>query len=108
MVVLGAVLDSTGAWSLGVLEAEDEDEMRGLAAGDPVVVTRTAEIVVGRLLPGVSASGTGRPLTEPAQGHSRRRLVQRTSPRPTKKALAQTHRSLSLRATRSVTSSRSP
>src|SRR5690349_2313390 len=52
MVVFGPVLDSTGSWGLGVLEAEDEDEVRAFAARDPVVVTGTAEIEVGEMLAG--------------------------------------------------------
>ena len=52
MVVFGPVLDSTGSWGLGVLEADDEDEVRALAAGDPVVTTGTAEIEVGTMLAG--------------------------------------------------------
>jgi uncharacterized protein YciI len=52
MVVFGPVLDSTGSWGLGVVEGEDEDEMRAFAAGDPVVVSGTAEIEVGKMLAG--------------------------------------------------------
>jgi uncharacterized protein len=52
MVVFGPVLDGTGSWGLGVLEAEDEQEVRAFAAGDPVVATGTAEIEVGRMLTG--------------------------------------------------------
>jgi uncharacterized protein YciI len=52
MVVFGPVLDPTGSWGLGVLEAEDEQEVRAFAAGDPVVVTGTAEIEVGKMLAG--------------------------------------------------------
>jgi uncharacterized protein len=52
MVVFGPVLDSTGSWGLGVVEAEDEDELRAFAAGDPVVTTGTASIEVGRMLGG--------------------------------------------------------
>lgn len=52
MVVFGPVLDSTGSWGLGVVEADEEDEIRAFAAGDPVVTTGTAEIEVGRLLAG--------------------------------------------------------
>jgi uncharacterized protein YciI len=52
MVVFGPVLDGTGSWGLGVVEAEDEDELRAFAAGDPVVTTGTAEIEVGRMLAG--------------------------------------------------------
>ncbi|HLX87184.1 MAG TPA: YciI family protein [Acidimicrobiales bacterium] len=52
MVVFGPVLDSTGSWGLGVVEAEDEDELRAFAAQDPVVTTGTATIEVGRMLAG--------------------------------------------------------
>jgi len=52
MVVFGPVLDGTGSWGLGVLEAEDEDEMQALAAADPVVVSGTADIEVGKMLAG--------------------------------------------------------
>jgi uncharacterized protein YciI len=52
MVVFGPVLDSTGSWGLGVLDGEDEDEMRAFAAGDPVVVSGTAEIELGKMLAG--------------------------------------------------------
>ena len=52
MVVFGPVLDASGSWGLGVVEAEDEDELRAFAARDPVVTTRTAEIEVGKMLAG--------------------------------------------------------
>jgi len=52
MVVFGPVLDSTGSWGLGVVEAEDEDELRGFAAGDPVVTTGTGTIEIGKMLAG--------------------------------------------------------
>jgi uncharacterized protein YciI len=57
MVVFGPVLDQTGSWGLGVLEAEDEDEVRGFAAGDPVVTSGTAEIEVGKMLGGFVRPG---------------------------------------------------
>jgi len=52
MVIFGPVLDEEGSWGLGVVEAEDEEELREFAAGDPVVVTRTAHIEVGKMLAG--------------------------------------------------------
>jgi uncharacterized protein YciI len=52
MVVFGPVLDSSGSWGLGVVEADDEDEIRQFASGDPVVTTGTAEIEVGSMLAG--------------------------------------------------------
>jgi uncharacterized protein YciI len=52
MVVFGPVLDGTGSWGLGVVEADDEDEIRHFASGDPVVTTGTAEIEMGKMLGG--------------------------------------------------------
>jgi uncharacterized protein YciI len=52
MVVFGPVLDGTGSCGLGVVEAEDEDELRAFAAGDPAVTTETATIEVGKMLSG--------------------------------------------------------
>ena len=57
MVVFGPVLDSTGSWGLGVVEAEDEHELRRLAATDPVVTTGTASIEIGRMLAGYLRGG---------------------------------------------------
>ena len=52
MVVFGPVLDDTGSYGLGVVEADDEDGLRAFAAGDPVVTTGTASFEVGRMLQG--------------------------------------------------------
>jgi uncharacterized protein YciI len=52
MVVFGPVLDGTGSWGLGVVEAVDEDEIRQFASEDPVVTTGTAKIEIGKLLAG--------------------------------------------------------
>ena len=52
MVVFGPVLDSTGSWGLGVVESDDEEELRAFAAGDPVVTTGTASIELGKMLAG--------------------------------------------------------
>ena len=49
MVVFGPVLDSSGSWGLGVVEADDEDELRTFAAGDPAVTTGTAELEIGTM-----------------------------------------------------------
>jgi uncharacterized protein YciI len=49
MVIFGPVLDSTGSWGLGVVQAEDEEELRAFAAGDPAVTTGTAGMDVGRM-----------------------------------------------------------
>ena len=60
MVVFGPVLDSTGSWGLGVVEADDEERLRTFAAGDPVVTTGTAEIELGKMLAGfVRGAGFG-------------------------------------------------
>jgi uncharacterized protein YciI len=52
MVIFGPVLDDTGSWGLGVVEAEDEAEVRALAAGDPAVTSGTAQMKVGTMLAG--------------------------------------------------------
>ncbi|GAC1598168.1 MAG: hypothetical protein NVS3B21_23450 [Acidimicrobiales bacterium] len=52
MVVFGPVLDGTGSWGLGVVEADDEEELRAFAAGDPVVTTATATLEMGKMLAG--------------------------------------------------------
>ena len=57
MVVFGPVLDCAGSWGLGVVEAEDEDELRAFAAGDPVVTSGTASIEVGKMLAGFVRPG---------------------------------------------------
>jgi len=52
MVVFGPVLDGTGSWGLGVVEADDEEELRAFAALDPVVTTGLGHIELGKLLQG--------------------------------------------------------
>ena len=52
MVVFGPVLDGTGSWGLGVVEADDENELRAFAAGDPAVTSGTAQMEIGKLLAG--------------------------------------------------------
>jgi uncharacterized protein YciI len=52
MVVFGPVLDDTGSWGLGVVEAEDEDRLRAFAAHDPAVTSGTADIEIGKMLAG--------------------------------------------------------
>jgi uncharacterized protein len=61
MVVFGPVLDDTGSWGLGVVEAEDEDELRAFAARDPVVTTGTGRIEMGRMLTGFVRAGDQSP-----------------------------------------------
>jgi uncharacterized protein YciI len=52
MVLFGPVLDGTGSWGLGVVEAEDEEKIRALAADDPAVTSGTAAIEIGKMLAG--------------------------------------------------------
>lgn len=52
MVIFGPVLDDTGSWGLGVLEAEDEAEVKAFAESDPAVTTGTAKVEIGKLLGG--------------------------------------------------------
>jgi uncharacterized protein YciI len=52
MVIFGPVLDDSGSWGLGVIEADDEQELRAFAAQDPVVTTGTGTIEVGTMLGG--------------------------------------------------------
>jgi hypothetical protein len=43
VVVFGPVLDPAGAFGLGVVGVEDEDEMKKLVAGDPAQALTTIE-----------------------------------------------------------------
>jgi uncharacterized protein YciI len=52
MVFFGPVLDDTGSYGLGVVEADDEDELRAFAADDPAVTTGTARLELGKMLAG--------------------------------------------------------
>jgi uncharacterized protein YciI len=52
MVIFGPVLDDSGSWGLGVVEADDEDELRDFAANDPAVTSGTANMEVGKMLAG--------------------------------------------------------
>src|SRR5262249_46139132 len=52
MVVFGPLLDDTGSWGLGVVEADNEEELRAFAASDPAVTTGTARIELGKMLAG--------------------------------------------------------
>jgi uncharacterized protein YciI len=52
MVIFGPVLDASGSWGLGVVEADDEETLRAFAANDPVVTTGTGTIEVGKMLAG--------------------------------------------------------
>jgi len=46
------VLDDTGSFGLGVVEAVEEAELREFAAADPVVTTGTAQLLIGKMLAG--------------------------------------------------------
>jgi uncharacterized protein YciI len=59
MVIFGPVLDSTGSWGLGVVQSDNEDELRDFAARDPVVTTGTASIELGKMLQGFVRSQPG-------------------------------------------------
>jgi uncharacterized protein YciI len=52
MVIFGPVLDATGSWGLGVVEADDEDSLRTFAEGDPAVTSHTARLEMGKLMAG--------------------------------------------------------
>ena len=52
MVVFGPILDGTGSWGLGVIEADNEDELRDHAARDPAVSSGVGEIEIGTMLAG--------------------------------------------------------
>jgi len=52
MVIFGPVLDGSGSWGLGVVEADDEEELLAFAEGDPVVTTGTGNIEVGKMIAG--------------------------------------------------------
>jgi len=49
MVVFGPVLEAEGSWGLGVIEAEDEQELRSFAARDPAFTTGTARLEIGEM-----------------------------------------------------------
>jgi uncharacterized protein YciI len=52
MVVFGPVLDATGSWGLGVVEAEGEEDLQSFAAADPVVASGVGTFEIGRMLGG--------------------------------------------------------
>jgi uncharacterized protein YciI len=52
MVFFGPVLDGSGSWGLGVIEGDDEEEIRAFADGDRVITSDTADTEVGKLLAG--------------------------------------------------------
>ncbi len=52
MVFFGPVLDSTGSWGLGIVEFDDEDQLRALTAEDPAVTSGIGRIEIGKMLDG--------------------------------------------------------
>jgi uncharacterized protein YciI len=57
MVFFGPVLDDGGSWGLGIVEADDEEEIRAFAACDPVVTTGIGRIELGTMLRGFVRAG---------------------------------------------------
>jgi uncharacterized protein YciI len=49
MVIFGPVLDDSGSWGLGVVETDNEEELRAFAARDPAVTTGTTEMELGKM-----------------------------------------------------------
>jgi uncharacterized protein YciI len=47
VVVFGVVVEQAGAWGLAVVEAEDEADLRAIAAGDPAVKTNLCTFEIG-------------------------------------------------------------
>jgi uncharacterized protein YciI len=47
VVVYGPVRDGTGAWGLGVFEADSEAEVRGIAEADPAISSGMATFEIG-------------------------------------------------------------
>src|SRR5262249_35516467 len=66
MVIFGPVLDGTGSWGLGVVEADDEEELRAFAGDDPVVTTGTGTSEAGKML-----AGDVRPRRAPSRARHR-------------------------------------
>ena len=54
VVVFGVVLEQAGAWGLAVVEADDEEQVRAMAAGDPAVTTKLCTFDIG-VMPQASA-----------------------------------------------------
>ena len=50
VVAYGPVRDATGSWGLGVIEADDEDEVRTLVEGDPAFTSGMARMEYGPML----------------------------------------------------------
>jgi len=54
MVIFGPVLDGSGSWGLGVVEADDEEGLRAFAAGDRSSQRAQARLKSGRCWPALS------------------------------------------------------
>jgi uncharacterized protein YciI len=89
MVFFGPVLDETGSWGLGIVEAESEQELRAFAASDPVVTSGTGRIDLGRMLGGFVRPRDGHPPASTPPGSLEARdgtaaaLADRARPFPT-------------------------
>jgi len=59
MVIFGPVLDNTESWGLGVVQSDNEDELRDHAARDPVVTAGIARVELGKMLQGFVRSQSG-------------------------------------------------
>lgn len=66
VVTFGVVMEAAGVWGLAVVEADDEDEVRAIVAGDPAVTTGLCTFQIGvmprpfaRPRPPVTASSEG-------------------------------------------------
>ncbi len=49
ILVYGPVRDSTGAWGLGVIQGEAEDEVRAITDADPSVVAGLMRVELGTM-----------------------------------------------------------
>jgi uncharacterized protein YciI len=49
VVVFGVVIEQAGAWGLAVVEADDEEAVRALAADDPAVKTNLCGFEIGAM-----------------------------------------------------------
>jgi uncharacterized protein YciI len=57
VVVFGPVLDSTGSYGLGLIEADSEEEVQALAQTDPAVTSGLGKYEIGRMLSGFVRGG---------------------------------------------------
>ncbi len=57
VVVFGPVLDSTGSYGLGLLEADSDEAVQALAQTDPAVTSGLGKYEIGRMLSGFVRGG---------------------------------------------------